>query len=176
MGDLCHSIGQSCTAGHRVAVQRCAFHRVTESLRLERQLRSSSPAISRTALCPLNHVPQCHIYMFLEHLQGWWLHCLIGLSEKKFFLISNPIPSVLSFRVLDFQNGWGSGRWRKGGSTAEGRLPFCPCEVRWNTHALATRVLASGGYSWDLIWQIGPVRKDFPIIYTVLLYSLPYQF
>ena len=27
---------------------------------------------------PTDHVPQCHISTFLEHLQGWWLHHLPG--------------------------------------------------------------------------------------------------
>ena len=43
--------------------------------------------------CPLNHVPKCYMYPFLEHLQGWWLYHLFlwltTLSENKFFLISN---------------------------------------------------------------------------------------
>jgi len=70
----------------------------TESLRLEGPLRSSSPTIIPSPPCPLNHIPQCFIYMFLECLQGQWLHCLLGsllqylttLSEKKIFLIFSP--------------------------------------------------------------------------------------
>ena len=27
---------------------------------------------------PTNHAPQCHIYTVLEHLQGQWLHHLLG--------------------------------------------------------------------------------------------------
>jgi len=28
--------------------------------------------------CPLNHVPKCHVYTFLDHIQGWWLYHLTG--------------------------------------------------------------------------------------------------
>ena len=53
---------------------------------------------------PTNHVPHFHISIFLEHLQGWWLHhlpgqlchCITTLSEKKFFLISNLNPLIYS--------------------------------------------------------------------------------
>jgi len=31
-----------------------------------------------TNISPLNHVPQYNIWMFLEYLQGWWLHHLPG--------------------------------------------------------------------------------------------------
>jgi len=42
---------------------------------------------------PTDHIPQCHIHMALEHLQGWWLHhlpgqlchCITAPSEKSFF-------------------------------------------------------------------------------------------
>ena len=37
----------------------------------KRPLRSSSPTIHPAPPCLLNHVLKCHIYTFLEHLQGW---------------------------------------------------------------------------------------------------------
>jgi len=37
-------------------------------------LRSSSPTVSPTPLCLPNHVLKCHIYVFFERIQGWWLH------------------------------------------------------------------------------------------------------
>ena len=47
-------------------------------------------------LTALDHVTQCNIHAFLEHLQGQWItslgrlsQCIYTLSEKKFFLISN---------------------------------------------------------------------------------------
>ena len=46
--------------------------RIIESLRLRRSQRSSSPTISQSSPYPLNHIPQCHIFTFLEHLQRWW--------------------------------------------------------------------------------------------------------
>ena len=49
---------------------------------------------------PTNHVPQCHIDPFLDHLQGCWPHNLPGQlvpvqhhSKKPFLLIPEP-PSV----------------------------------------------------------------------------------
>ena len=53
--------------------------------------------------CPLNHVPQCHIHTFLEHLQGQWLHHLPGqpipihhhsFSEEIFLHIQSELPVV----------------------------------------------------------------------------------
>ena len=44
----------------------------------KRPLRSSSPAISLPPILPTDHIPQYHISMVLEHLQGWWLHQLPG--------------------------------------------------------------------------------------------------
>jgi len=41
-------------------------------------LRSSSPTINPSPLCSLNLVPQCHIYTFLENLQGRCLHHFPG--------------------------------------------------------------------------------------------------
>ena len=68
----------------------------TELLRLERTLRSLSPTANPSPPCPLNHVPQCRIHMFLEHLKGrgdpatsLLCHCSTTLAEKKCFLISN---------------------------------------------------------------------------------------
>lgn len=44
-----------------------------------RQLRSSAPTIYPSpSILPTNHVPQFHISMFLEHLQGWCLHHFLG--------------------------------------------------------------------------------------------------
>jgi len=49
----------------------------TESLRLE---KTSKITKSNRQPIPTNHIPQCHIYMFLEHLPGWWHHHLTGQS------------------------------------------------------------------------------------------------
>ena len=37
----------------------------------KRPLRSSSPAVTPTPPCLLNHVSKCHIYTVFEPLQGW---------------------------------------------------------------------------------------------------------
>lgn len=42
----------------------------------KRPLKSSSPNLKPSSLCPLNHVLNCHIYTFLLHLQEWWLQHL----------------------------------------------------------------------------------------------------
>ena len=44
----------------------------------KRPLRWSSPTIHPTPPCLLNHIPNCHIYTFFEHLQGWGLHHIPG--------------------------------------------------------------------------------------------------
>ena len=83
-----------------------ADHKITESLRLE---RPSSPTINPS---PLNHVPQCHIYTFFEHLRsdsttsvGRLFQCLttpshlsryrrvISLAKKNGFRIY-PVPEI----------------------------------------------------------------------------------
>ena len=92
-------------------------HTIMDSLRLERPLRLSSPAVNPSPHCPLIHVPQCHIHMFLEHLQGQLLgnlfQCITTLVENKCFLISNrilswcnlsPFPLILS--LLPGRRGW----------------------------------------------------------------------
>ena len=40
---------------------------------LEKTSKSSSPAVTPTPPCLINHIPKCNIYTFLEHLQWWWL-------------------------------------------------------------------------------------------------------
>ena len=86
--------------------------RITESLRLERPLRSSSPTVNPTPPCLLNHVPKCHIYTFFEHHKGWGLHHFPGqpipmpdhsfISVKNFFLISNLNLPWCNMRPLPF--------------------------------------------------------------------------
>ena len=73
---ICHSI---CLFLHSMFIEYVSISRKTECLNHEgwkRPLRSSSPAVHLPPACPLNQVPQCHISMFLGHLQGWWLHSL----------------------------------------------------------------------------------------------------
>ena len=54
----------------------------------KRPLRSSGPTIHPTPPCLLNHVPNCHIYTFSKHFQGWGLHHLprmpIPMSDHSF--------------------------------------------------------------------------------------------
>ena len=44
----------------------------------KRTVQSSNPTVNPTPPCLLNHIPKCHICMFFEHLQGWWLYHLPG--------------------------------------------------------------------------------------------------
>ena len=76
-------------------------HKITESLRLEKALRSPSPTPVYPTM-PSDHIPQCHISTVLEHFLG--ILCLPTLLEKKLFLVSNldfswvklwPVPLVL---------------------------------------------------------------------------------
>jgi len=50
-------------------------HRITG---WKRPLRPQSPTIHPTPPCLTNHILKCHIYIFFEHLQGWWLNHFPG--------------------------------------------------------------------------------------------------
>ena len=51
--------------------------KITESVKFGKDLlRSSVPVVNPSPQCLLNHVPQCHIYPFIENPQGWWLYHL----------------------------------------------------------------------------------------------------
>ena len=65
-------------------------HRIIESPRLERPTGSSSPTIHHHQWFSLNHVPQHNIQMFLQHLQGRWLHHLSG----------QPIPVPFHYSII----------------------------------------------------------------------------
>ena len=52
----------------------CINHRITG---WNRPL-NSSPTVPPTPPRLLNHIPKCHIYTFIEHLQGRWLSHLPG--------------------------------------------------------------------------------------------------
>jgi len=47
---------------------------ITDSLRLEKTSKISSPTANPTPPCLLNLVPKGHIHMVFEPLQGWGLH------------------------------------------------------------------------------------------------------
>jgi len=83
---------------------------ITESLMLE---KASKVSEANCQPMPADHVLQCHISTFLEHLQEWWphhlpgqlCHCITTLSKQKCFQISNlnlpwfnlkPLPLILS--------------------------------------------------------------------------------
>ena len=114
MGGM-HGVRQSPTLHQSLgAQQQSQSHRIIESLRLERAPRSLSPTVIPPPPCPLTHIPQCHISMVPEHLQGQWLHhslgilyqCITTLLEKKIFLISNlnvPMGSLSPILVLRAQ-------------------------------------------------------------------------
>jgi len=88
---------------------------IIETLQLEKSTKITKSNPKPSMLCPPNHVPQCHINSFLEHLQGQWLRHFPGqsvplphYSEKKFFLIFNlnlrPLPLILL--LLPGRRGW----------------------------------------------------------------------
>ena len=53
-------------------------HGIIKSLRLEKTMKTIQPSRQPTPTLPTNHVPQCRISAFLEHLQRWWLHLFPG--------------------------------------------------------------------------------------------------
>ena len=73
--------------------------RTTESLRLEKTTKITKSCHQPNTTMPSNHVSQCHIYSFLEHLQGLqvtppppWAACASAsplFQKKKFLLIFN---------------------------------------------------------------------------------------
>ena len=65
-------------AGRSVVICRVGIIESWNRKDWKRPLRSSSPTVSPSSPCPLNHVPQCHISAILKHLQGEWLHHLPG--------------------------------------------------------------------------------------------------
>lgn len=56
------------------------FHRIMELLTLEKScnIKSHHQPISTM---PTSHIPECHIYTFLEKLQGQWLRHCFTISE-----------------------------------------------------------------------------------------------
>jgi len=62
-----------------------------ESLRLEK-----SSKIKSNPIMPTNHVPQCHVSMVLDPLQGWLLPHLPGQP------VPNPNPNPPLFQRRNF--------------------------------------------------------------------------
>ena len=46
------------------------YHKIIESLRLEKTSKIIKSNHQSTPPCLLSHVPKCHIYTFFEHIQG----------------------------------------------------------------------------------------------------------
>lgn len=58
---------------HAYCVSLYIMYRIREPLRLEKSSTViQSNCSPTTSISPQNHVPQYHIWKFLEHLQGWW--------------------------------------------------------------------------------------------------------
>lgn len=57
-----------------ISTPRVTIH-VTETLRLEETTQNTKVNHQRIPSMLTNHVPQCNIYPFIEHLPGWWLYC-----------------------------------------------------------------------------------------------------
>lgn len=83
----------------------------------KRPLKSSSPNLKPSSLCPLNHVLNCHIYTFLLHLQEWWLQHLpvqpVSIphhSFREYFFRSIqpelPLEQLLSYCQLPGRRDW----------------------------------------------------------------------
>jgi len=68
----------------------------------KRLLRSSSSTVHLPPILLTDHIPQCHISMVLEHLQGWWHHHRPGQPVplhhhsywEETFLNIQPEPSL----------------------------------------------------------------------------------
>ena len=78
--------------GPTVAVVACVLLQASEDLNhriigWKRPLRSS-PTVNPAPPFLVNHVLKCHIYMFFNHLQGWWLNHLprqpVPMSDHSF--------------------------------------------------------------------------------------------
>jgi len=114
---------------------------IIETLQLEKSTKITKSNPKPSMLCPPNHVPQCHINSFLEHLQGQWLRHFPGqsvplphYSEKKFFLIFNlnlrPLPLILL--LLPGRRGWPSPHHNLlSGRCREQRLPWASSSPDW---------------------------------------------
>jgi len=67
--------GHCWNARTEVRVLLSENHRIIKVGKFSNVIQSNSQP---TPVNTLGHVPQCHIYSFLKHLQGRWLHCLPG--------------------------------------------------------------------------------------------------
>jgi len=66
----------------------------------KRPLRSWSPTVNPTPPCLLNDVLKCHIYMFFEYLQGWWLQGKVkGHKFWRHFSLSEQLKWNLGPRL-----------------------------------------------------------------------------
>lgn len=61
-------------------------HIIKEALRLEKTSKILKSNPNPPLPGPRNHVPKCHISVFLEHLQGWRLHHLPGNTQLHVFM------------------------------------------------------------------------------------------
>ena len=134
---------------------------------------------------PTNHVSQCHISAFLEHLQGWWLDHHPGqpvplhhhFFENKFFLMFNLkihsfstgklfLRCCLGFRWM--QNGWQNTRLKE--------MDFCWSVPRewhnflaiWSWSCLFFVWLSSSTDTCRKIWEL-----NFSIGGSVAFISYP---
>ena len=64
-----------------------------ESLRLEETTKITKSIPSHPPI-PTDHIPQCHISIFLEHLQGQWLHHLPGQLCQRITTLSEIFPNI----------------------------------------------------------------------------------
>ena len=67
---------------------------IVESWRLEKTTEIIQSNHWLIPTMPTDHTPQCHIYTFLEHLQGGWLQPEPPLAQLK-AITSHPINSYL---------------------------------------------------------------------------------
>lgn len=92
-------------------VQNGTYQWITQSFRLKKTSRSSSPIFDSSPLCQPDHVTKCHIYSFLEHFQVWYIHYCPGQSVPMF---NNPLQEENLMSILNLP--WCSLRL----------LSFCP--------------------------------------------------
>lgn len=92
-------------------VQNGTYQWITQSFRLKKTSRSSSPIFDSSPLCQPDHVTKCHIHSFLEHFQVRYIHYCPGQSVPMF---NNPFQEENLMSILNLP--WCSLRL----------LSFCP--------------------------------------------------
>lgn len=76
------------------------YSEIIESRRLEKTSKVTYSNHQSILTIALNHSPQCHICLFLEHLQRWQFHCFPGQA------VPMPVLTVLSTVLPNVGCSW----------------------------------------------------------------------